>query len=85
MNIIEAQQEMRTRFAGGFYGQLVSGVLWLVSAILASLVHGRGASHVRRHREGDRATRVSRRGRSTAHGRGRSVTNGHGLNECDDR
>jgi hypothetical protein len=26
---------MRTRFVGGFYGQLVSGVLWLASASLA--------------------------------------------------
>lgn len=35
MDINEAQQEMRTRFEGGFYGQLVSGVLWLFSASLA--------------------------------------------------
>jgi len=28
---------MRIRFAGGFYGQLVSGALWLVSASLATL------------------------------------------------
>lgn len=31
-----AQREMRTRFVGGFYGQLVSGALWLVSAGLAT-------------------------------------------------
>jgi hypothetical protein len=35
MKIADAQEEMRTRFVGGFYGQLVSGVLWLVSASLA--------------------------------------------------
>lgn len=35
MEISEAQKEMRARFVGGFYGQLVSGVLWLVSASLA--------------------------------------------------
>jgi hypothetical protein len=35
MDISDAQREMRTRFTGGFYGQLVSGVLWLVSASLA--------------------------------------------------
>ena len=36
MDIGEAQRENRIRFAGGFYGQLVSGVLWLVSASLAT-------------------------------------------------
>ncbi len=36
MEIGEAQKEMRTRFVGGFYGQLVSGLLWLVSAGLAT-------------------------------------------------
>ena len=36
MLIADAQREMRTRFAGGFYGQLVSGVLWLISASLAT-------------------------------------------------
>ncbi len=36
MRISEAQKEMRTRFVGGFYGQLVSGWLWLVSASLAT-------------------------------------------------
>jgi hypothetical protein len=35
MRIADAQEETRTRFVGGFYGQLVSGVLWLVSASLA--------------------------------------------------
>ena len=36
MNIADAQREVRTRFAGGFYGQAVSGVLWLASASLAT-------------------------------------------------
>jgi len=36
MEISEAQKEMRTRFVGGFYGQLVSGLLWLISAGLAT-------------------------------------------------
>ena len=35
MNIADAQREVRTHFDGGFYGQLVSGVLWLVSAAVA--------------------------------------------------
>jgi Family of unknown function (DUF7010)/Family of unknown function (DUF6609) len=36
MDIRDAQREVRTRFVGGFYGQLVSGVLWLASATLAT-------------------------------------------------
>ena len=32
MTITEAQREIRTRFVGGFYGQLVSGLLWLAAA-----------------------------------------------------
>ena len=43
MNIIDAQQEMRARFGGGFYGQLVSGVLWLGSATLATWSSPRAA------------------------------------------
>ena len=35
ITISEAQREIRTRFVGGFYGQFVSGVLWLTSAGLA--------------------------------------------------
>jgi len=35
MTISEAQLEIRTRFVGGFYGQFVSGTLWLTSAALA--------------------------------------------------
>ena len=36
MNIVDAQRENRFRFSGGFYGQAVSGLLWLVSASFAS-------------------------------------------------
>jgi hypothetical protein len=35
VRIEDAQWEMRTRYVGGFYGQLASGLLWLVSAGLA--------------------------------------------------
>ena len=43
MEIGEAQLEMRTRFVGGFYGQIVSGVLWIVSASLATWSSPRAA------------------------------------------
>jgi hypothetical protein len=36
MNIIDAQRENRFRFSGGFYGQAVSGLIWLVSAGIAT-------------------------------------------------
>ncbi|HEV8336271.1 MAG TPA: hypothetical protein VGR67_07650 [Candidatus Polarisedimenticolia bacterium] len=36
MTIAEAQQEIRAAYLGGFAGQLVSGLLWLGSAALAS-------------------------------------------------
>src|SRR4051794_17625035 len=36
MHIEEAQRDMREKYVGGFYGQLVSGVLWLASASLAT-------------------------------------------------
>ncbi|HVT38606.1 MAG TPA: hypothetical protein VHE78_06170 [Gemmatimonadaceae bacterium] len=36
MQIANAQREVRTHFVGGFYGQLVSGVLWLGAASLAT-------------------------------------------------
>ncbi len=36
MNIAEAQKEIRSHFAGGFHGQLVSSVLWAISASLAT-------------------------------------------------
>lgn len=35
MRIEDAQREIRTRYVGGFYGQLVSGLLWLLSAALS--------------------------------------------------
>ena len=35
MTIREAQLEIRTRFVGGFYGQFVSGTLWLTAAGMA--------------------------------------------------
>ena len=35
MTVSEAQLEIRTQFVGGFYGQLVSGTVWLTSAGLA--------------------------------------------------
>jgi hypothetical protein len=43
VRIVDAQREMRTRYVGGFYGQLVSGVLWLASAGLAVWVSPRTA------------------------------------------
>jgi hypothetical protein len=43
MDIAEAQLEVRTRFLGGFYGQTVSGLLWLVSAGLATWSSPRAA------------------------------------------
>lgn len=36
MTISEAQREMRSAFLGGFVGQSVSAVLWIVSAALAT-------------------------------------------------
>ena len=36
-SIISAQQEMRTAFLGGFSGQLVSGLIWLLSAAISVL------------------------------------------------
>jgi len=36
MLVQEAQSEVRTVFLGGFWGQLVSSVLWLVSAALGT-------------------------------------------------
>ncbi len=43
MKIVDAQREMRTRYVGGYYGQLVSGLLWLLSAGLAVWVGPRAA------------------------------------------
>jgi hypothetical protein len=41
MNVSEAQQEVRSTYAGGFVGQLVSGSLWLTSAALTTWVSQR--------------------------------------------
>jgi hypothetical protein len=43
MDIADAQREMRTRYVGGFYGQLVSGVLWLLAAVLGTWSSQRAA------------------------------------------
>jgi hypothetical protein len=43
MNITVAQRENRFRFHGGFYGQLVLGVLWLVSGCLAVTLGAKSA------------------------------------------
>jgi len=43
MRIVDAQREIRTRYVGGYYGQLVSGLLWLLSAGLAVWVGPRAA------------------------------------------
>ncbi len=34
-DILESQREMRYAFLGGFAGQLVSGVIWLVSSAIS--------------------------------------------------
>ena len=36
MDIADAQREVRTEFLGGFFGQLVSGGVWLLSATLGT-------------------------------------------------
>jgi hypothetical protein len=36
MNLNDCQREMRFNFLGGFAGQLVSGLIWLVAAALAT-------------------------------------------------
>lgn len=38
MSIAEAQGNVRRLYAGGFYGQLVSGAVWLVAAAVATWV-----------------------------------------------
>ena len=43
MLVSEAQREVRTVYAGGFFGQLVSGVIWLASATLATWYSPRSA------------------------------------------
>jgi hypothetical protein len=41
MQITDAQKEIRSHFAGGFYGQLVAAVLWALSAALADFASSR--------------------------------------------
>lgn len=36
MNINECQREMRSNFLGGFAGQMVSGLIWLIAAALGT-------------------------------------------------
>jgi len=36
VEVKQAQKEVRTAFAGGFLGQLVSGILWLSSAAIGT-------------------------------------------------
>jgi hypothetical protein len=36
MNILDSQREMRSAFLGGFAGQLISGVIWLIAAALGT-------------------------------------------------
>ncbi len=43
MNIADAQKEIRSHFAGGFYGQLVSSAIWAISASLAVFVSSSAA------------------------------------------
>jgi hypothetical protein len=43
MQVNDAQREVRTVFVGGFWGQLVSSVLWLASAALGTWATPRAA------------------------------------------
>lgn len=43
MQVQDAQREVRTVFVGGFWGQLVSSALWLVSAALGTWMTPRAA------------------------------------------
>jgi len=43
MLVEDAQREVRTVYAGGFFGQLVSGAIWLISAGLATWASPRAA------------------------------------------
>jgi hypothetical protein len=43
MTIADAQRDVRTTFLGGFAGQLVSGLIWLASASLATWASPRAA------------------------------------------
>ena len=37
--IYDDQREMRSAFLGGFAGQMVSGIIWLISAAISSFIH----------------------------------------------
>ena len=41
MNVFEAQREVRSIYIGGFFGQMVSGIIWLASAALMTWVSWR--------------------------------------------
>ena len=43
MDVKDAQREIRSVYIGGFYGQLVSSVIWLVSAMLGTWVSPRAS------------------------------------------
>jgi len=43
MDIQDAQREVRSVYIGGFWGQLVSSVIWLVSATLGTWVTPRAS------------------------------------------
>ena len=36
--VAEAQRDVREVYVGGFFGQLVSGIVWLVAAAMATWV-----------------------------------------------
>lgn len=38
MSLLDSQREMRSAFLGGFAGQLVSGVIWLIASALSLLL-----------------------------------------------
>ncbi len=43
MDVLDAQREIRSFYIGGFWGQLVSSVIWLVSAALGTWVSPRAS------------------------------------------
>lgn len=38
MSLLDSQREMRSAFLGGFAGQLVSGMIWLIASLLSVLL-----------------------------------------------
>ena len=50
MDIQNAQRESRSVYIGGFWGQLVSSVIWLVSAAVGTWVTPKSVYPDRRHR-----------------------------------